>query len=217
MSVLQREQREAARRGAQLRHELYRRELQEAGERRRTHLDAAADETARIERLFEGAEEAGLSVLEIARLTGLSRPTLYRMRSSAQTDRETARLRDELQHSLSEASEGLGRPALLFDLAKRMGLAEADLRGGLKLVFPKLADELEALGSSGLTGLVDLLPNLPKNEKIVLNLLFLQRLSLSDVAGSVRASEGEVIVWAALALLRVLPPLQARLAAHSGQ
>jgi AraC-like DNA-binding protein len=217
MSVLQREQRDVARRSAQLRHELYRRELQEAGERRRRHVAGAAEETARIERLFQGAEEAGLSVLEIARLTGVSRPTLYRMRSNAQTDFKTAQLRDELQHSLSEASEELGRPAVLFDLAERMGLVEADLRDDLDLVFPKLAAELEALGSSGLTGLVDLLPNVPKNEKIVLNLLFLQRLSLSDVAGSVGASEAEVIVWTALALLRVLPPLHARLAEHAGQ
>lgn len=54
--------------------------LADAGEARTSALTLADQELNRIARLLPGALESGLSLTEIARLTGVSRPTLYELR-----------------------------------------------------------------------------------------------------------------------------------------
>jgi transposase-like protein len=55
-------------------------ELEAAGEARRAALRCADEELERVAQLLPDALQAGLSVTEIARTTGVSRPTLYELR-----------------------------------------------------------------------------------------------------------------------------------------
>lgn len=57
--------------------QLHRDELEQAGTARRSALDQAETQLGHIRRLLPGAVRSGLSVSEIARITGVSRPTLY--------------------------------------------------------------------------------------------------------------------------------------------
>lgn len=56
-------------------------ELREAGDARTAALEAADAELERIGALLPGALQAGLSLAEISRLTGVSRPTLYELKA----------------------------------------------------------------------------------------------------------------------------------------
>jgi len=59
---------------------LHKSELESAGARRAVALHAAELELDRIGRLLPDALQAGLSMAQIARLTGVSRPTLYELK-----------------------------------------------------------------------------------------------------------------------------------------
>jgi DNA-binding MarR family transcriptional regulator len=58
---------------------LHRHELEDAGEARRIAEAAAVAQLDRIARHLPGALNAGLSLAEISRITGVSRPTLYEL------------------------------------------------------------------------------------------------------------------------------------------
>jgi hypothetical protein len=57
----------------------YLRELRTLGERRRTALADAESALRQVERLLPRALDAGLTITEIADLSAVSRPTLYKL------------------------------------------------------------------------------------------------------------------------------------------
>ena len=82
-------------------------ELRALGERRRSALAEAESVLARVEELLPYAERAGLSLAEIARLSAVSRPTLYAIKER----RGGARRRPEdpaVATALAEAAAELG-------------------------------------------------------------------------------------------------------------
>lgn len=214
MSVLHREIRARVKQGEEVNREMYREEIRQAARERDSHLERAEEASSRIESLLPGALGSGVSVIEIARLTGWSRPTVYRMLARERQEQDLTSIARELEKDLAQATEEFGSPAGLYNLAGLLGISQDELRGRLEQVLPVLAQELEALGSTGGIFLIDLLPSIPPNEKIVLAPLFLQRESIAAVAESAQQPVGEVIAWGALGLLRLLPQLRARVAAE---
>lgn len=104
--------------------------LQEAGAARRAALETAEAELDRIARLMPAALKGGLSLAEIARVTGVSRPTLY-----------------ELRARYSESDADL-RLAVLQTLATEGALSESELsrrlggpRKGLSALIQALLDQ----------------------------------------------------------------------------
>jgi DNA-binding MarR family transcriptional regulator len=69
-------------RGKALVEALYRHELVEAGDQRKAALADAQRQLKRIGQHVAGAVAAGVSLAEVARLTGVSRPTLYELLDS---------------------------------------------------------------------------------------------------------------------------------------
>lgn len=55
-------------------------ELRELGERRRAALEEADSVLRRVQELLPGALDAGLTITEVAKLSAVSRPTLYGFR-----------------------------------------------------------------------------------------------------------------------------------------
>jgi len=212
MSVLHKERRAKARQGEEASRALYRDEICRAAEERDAHLEHANAANGRIEQLLPGAVKAGLPVVEIARLTGWSRPTLYRMLARTRQEQDLTVVARKLEEDLGRASEDFGSPAGLYNLAQLLQISQAELCERLGEVFPLLAQELDGFGSIGGTFLIDLLPSIPHNEKVVLAPLFLQQQPIAAIAVSVQRPTGEVIAWAALGLLRVLPELRMRIA-----
>lgn len=88
--MLTREQRMLQEEGKSVVRTLHLSELQEAGEARLSALDRAAVQREVICALLPGALEAGLSLSQISRVTGVSRQTLYVWKA--------LRLRDPLRH-----------------------------------------------------------------------------------------------------------------------
>jgi hypothetical protein len=212
VSVLHKEARVRARQGEEVNRALYREELRQAARERDSYLQQANEASSRIERLLPGAVGSGLPVVEIARLTGWSRPTLYRMLARSRQEQDFSSVVRQLEEDLARATDDFGSPAGLYHFAGLLRISQDDLRHKLEDVFPILAQELEAFGSVGGIFLIDLLPSIPPNEKVVLAPLFLQRQSIEAVAESARQPTSEVIAWAALGLLRLLPELRTRVA-----
>lgn len=109
-------------------------ELEAAGERRALALRQADEELDRVARLLPDALAAGLTVAEIARVTGISRPTLYELRGRYASDGGDVRL------AVLQAVAGL-TPLRLTELQDRLGPRE-----GVS----------EAIGSLYDDGLIDL-------------------------------------------------------------
>jgi hypothetical protein len=72
-------------------------------------------------------------------------------------------------------------------------------------LYPLVTGDFAALGQSALTSLVELLPELGVPERIVLAMLLLQGQTTDYVTASTQLPENEVLGWAVLGLLRVLP------------
>jgi len=189
---------------------MYRAELKAAVDQRDAGLQQANEANARIESLLPGAVDVGVTVAEVARLTGWSRPTVYRMLSRSRQQEDMASVTRQLEEDLARATKDFGSPAGLYNLAQLLGISQEELAQRLNEVFPILAGELDSLGSIGGIFLIDLLPSIPPNEKVVLAPLFLQRQSVETVAESVQRPPIEVIASAALGLLRLLPDLRVR-------
>lgn len=191
---------------------LYREEIRQASREREAHLESAEAAARRIEQLLQGALDAGLSVVEMTRLTGWSRPTLYRMLAKTRDEQGLAEKAKQLEEDLSQASHNFGSPAGLHNLAQLLQITQDELCERLDEIFPILVQEFEGFGSIGGTFLIELLPSIPQNEKFVLTPLFFQRQSIAAISESVQRPSGEVIAWAVLGLLRVLPELRVRIA-----
>lgn len=212
MSVLHKEIRARARPEQEVSGAMYRAELTAAVDQRDAGLQQANEANARIESLLPGAVDVGVTVAEVARLTGWSRPTVYRMLSRSRQQEDMASVARQFEEDLARATKDFGSPAGLYNLAQLLGIGQEELAQRLHEVFPILAEELDSLGSIGGIFLIDLLPSIPPNEKVVLAPLFLQGQSVEVVAQSVQRPPVEVVAWAALGLLRLLPDLRVRVA-----
>jgi hypothetical protein len=156
-----------------------------------------------IANLLPSAIQAGISIVEAAQLTGLSRPTLYRMLSES---RERSPLRAAAAQ-FEEALE-LNDQALPYDLASHFGTSTKQVFDTLIELYPLVTDGFAALGPAALTGLIEFLPELGVPERIVLSMLFLQGKTTDYVAASTQLPASEVLAWAALGLLRLLPRIR---------
>jgi hypothetical protein len=157
-----------------------------------------------ITNLLPGALQAGISIVDAAQLTGLSRPTLYRMLSES---RERSPLRD-IAAQLEQALE-LNNHALPYDLASHFETSTEQVFDTLMGLYPLVAEGFAALGPTALTSLIELLPELGAPERIVLPMLLLQGKTTDYVAASTQLPATEVLGCAALGLLRVLPRIRA--------
>lgn len=120
MSVLLRDRDKRAQRSRLTLQVLYRRELGECGRRRAGALAEAEAELLRIARFLPGALHAGMTLTEISQLTGVSRPTLYALRSRRPLDSP-----EDILFALLSALAGLG-PQTTGQLAGVVGIAADD-------------------------------------------------------------------------------------------
>jgi hypothetical protein len=156
-----------------------------------------------IAEILPQALQAGVSVVDVARLTGLSRPTLYRMLSEAREQQPLRELSAEFELALERHEQ-----ALPYELSESLGISVDEVFDHLMRLYPLVTEEFSSLGEAALTSLVDFLPELGVPERIVLAMLMLQRLSTDRVAVSTRLPEVQVLGWAALGLLRMLPRIR---------
>lgn len=181
----------------------YRALLTQLAQERETARADADKAMQGIANVLPDAIQAGISVVDAAQLTGLSRPTLYRMLSES---RERSPLRDAASR-FEQALES-NRQALPYDLANQFEISTEQVFEALMGLYPLLTDGFAALGPSALTSLIELLPELGVPERIVLPMLLLQGKTTDYVAASTQLTTNEVLGWAALGLLRVLPRIR---------
>lgn len=81
MTATDREEMFRRERGKALVRALHLGELQAAGAKRALALDAAEDQLDHIAKLLPDALQGGLTMTEISRVTGISRPTLYELKA----------------------------------------------------------------------------------------------------------------------------------------
>jgi hypothetical protein len=174
-----------------------------AQERERALAEA---ETARrnIAALLPEALEAGVSVIDAAGLTGVSRPTIYRLLAGARERHDLTKEIARLEHALATLDER----ALPFELAGQLETSVDEVFASLMRVYPSLSSELATLGPIAFARLVELVPDLGIPERLILPMLLFQGLSTDRVAWSTKLSEAEVLGWASLGLLRLLPRLR---------
>lgn len=191
----------------------YRDEIAEAAGIRQEHLAEARNADDRIASLLPGAFDAGLGAEEIAALTGYSRATVYRIKNAAEPREELRARFNDLQTALQNASVGKGYPALLFDLSVFLSRDMNELTVSLAELLSFAANSYNALGPAASIGLIDLLPQIPENEKVAVSQALQQRLTLSAIAASMQRPEVEVAAWIVLGLMRMMPELEKRIAA----
>jgi transcriptional regulator with XRE-family HTH domain len=154
--------------------------------------------------VLPSAIQAGISMIDAAQLTGLSRPTLYRMLSES---RKSSPLRDALAQF--EQALDLDNQATPVALASHFETSTEQVFDALMGIYPLVTDGFAALGPAALTSLIELLPELGVPERIVLPMLLLQGKTTDYVVASTQLPASEVLGWAALGLLRVLPRIRA--------
>ena len=157
-----------------------------------------------IANVLPRAIQTGIAVVDVAQLTGLSRPTLYRMLSESRERRPLREVAAQFEQALEQNNR-----ALPYDLASHFGTSTKQVFAGLMGLYPLVADDFAALGQSALTSLVEFLPELDVPERIVIAMLLLQGKTTDYVAASTQLPGNEVLGWAALGLLRVLPRIRA--------
>lgn len=186
---------------------LYRHELGAAGDKRREHLQGTEAANKRIAELLPGAVDAGVSVVEIARLTGYSRPALYRILDRERPLQDKASEFAYWAEALAAASTQVGHAAMRNEFAAAAELDVDELCAALIDLFDYALSQLLALESVKAVPLLELVGKLPHEEKVILTQLFFQKMPLEDVARSMARPQADVVVWAVLGMLRVLPAL----------
>jgi hypothetical protein len=182
----------------------YRGALARLAQERATANADAARATQGIAELLPAAIEAGVSVVDAARISGLSRPTIYRLLSKA---RERRPLRDVAVQIVQALEQNVS--ALPADLAAHFRTGTEQVFDALSALYPLVVDDFHALGPSATTDLVTLLPELGVPESIVLAMFLLQSQTTEYVVASTQLPTTEVLGWAALGLLRVIPRIRA--------
>lgn len=209
VSTLLKDRHRRAQRSLDTQRAIYRGQLQQETAERLAGFAQADAATRRVADLLPGAQQAGISVVEAAELTGISRPTLYRMLADSRKRQELRGLAQQFEQALGQVGRDLGRPALPDDLRAHFQRPLDEVFDLLRQLYDPLTREVLTLGPGALTTLVDLLPGLSGPEKIVLNMLLLQWQPTDEVARSTKLTHTRVMAWAALGLLRVLPQLRA--------
>lgn len=187
----------------------YREELRRLADERALAQSRAEGAINEIAGLVAGAQQAGVSVVEVSELTGISRPTLYRMLADT---RQRADLRHAVvafEDALPRLTHELGHAILPYDLGTSFGISTDEVLEQLMQIYPLLAEEVRSLGPPALTTLSSLLGELQNPEDTVLRMLILQGVPKQRVARSTQRSERDVLGLAALGLLRVLPQMRA--------
>jgi hypothetical protein len=174
-----------------------------AQERARAHATAERA-TQDITELLPQAIQAGLSVVDAAQLTGLSRPTVYRMLSESRRRRPLRDVAAKFEQALDADNR-----ALPYEIASAFGMPIEHVFEELAELYPLVTEDFTALGPAAVTSLIELLPELDVPERIVLTMLLLQSQTMEYVAASTQLSGNEVVGWATLGLLRVLPRIRA--------
>jgi hypothetical protein len=155
---------------------------------------------------------AGISVMQVSELTGISRPTLYRMLADARQSEDLEERAARVGDALETLERDLGYTARPFDLAAHFKISTDEVFRLLMALYDMLAREVDSLGPVALTTLIELLPHLGPPEDPVLKMLLLHRLPTARVAWSTQLPETEVLGWGALGLLRLLPRMRAAVA-----
>jgi hypothetical protein len=208
MASLRRQQ-ASANRNREVQRGHYRDELRRlAGERARS-LSQADQFASEIGRCLPNAVQAGISVVEAADITGISRPTLYRMHAAARQRQDLRGLVASYEHALELLADELEHPALPYEIATRFSTSVDEVFESLMQIYPLARDEFASLGPTAVTALVELLPELGTPESIILKMLLLNDMSTERVAWSTKLPQTQVLGWAALGLLRVLPRMRA--------
>src|ERR1700678_4463828 len=179
----------------------YRSQLQRLAEQRANALGDANRAAAEIGRLLPQALQSGVSVVEAAHLTGVSRPTLYRMLAEArqrQDLRGTIVQFEAIMNKMFGETKNKIYPA---DLAKLCQCSVDETFEQLMQIYRPLADEFAGLGPAGVTALVELMFELEAPEREIVKMLLLHDMPVQRVAWSNQLSETKVLGWAALALL----------------
>jgi hypothetical protein len=138
----------------------------------------------------------------------LSRPTLYRMLGETRRQQDLRGIAARFQDALDLLAHELGHRALPHDLADHFGISISALFESLERLYPMLALDIESLGPAALTTLIPLLAKLGPPADPVLKGLLLHGASPARVAFSTQLPEAEVLAWAALGLLSVLPAIR---------
>ena len=187
----------------------YRARLQRLTEARAAALVDVERSTEEIADLLPLALGAGISMVELADLTGVSRATLYRTLAEGRRHQDVHELAAFHENLLTGLSDDLGRDALPADIAARLKCSTAQVFERLMQIYPILRGEFMALGPVAMTKLSGALGGLHTPEDTILRMLLLQDLSIKRVAWSTQLSEIDVVGWASLGLLRVLPGIRA--------
>jgi DNA-directed RNA polymerase specialized sigma24 family protein len=186
----------------------YRVELQRLAEQRVKALNEANQLADEIANLLPHALHSGVSAAEAAHLTGVSRPTLYRMLANGRQHQDIRATTTELEAVMDRISSETGHRPLPADIAAFCQCSMDEIFERLRQVYPKLAAEFADLGPTAMTTLVELMPELEPPEREILKMLLLHDMPLKRVAWSNQISEPNVLSWAALALLRLLPRMR---------
>jgi hypothetical protein len=210
MSVLHKDRAIRAQRAIDTQRALYRGELRDAASERMAGQSQVEAANRRIGQLLPGALQAGISVVEAADITGVSRPTLYRMLADARAAENVRGLIVQFESAVNAVTAELARPALPQDLANAFQRSLDEVFESLSQIYEPLVREVERLGPGASMALVELLPSLGKPEKVILMLLLIHRERLEAAARSTQLPQTRVLGWAALGLLRLLPQLRER-------
>jgi hypothetical protein len=179
----------------------YRARLLQLSDRREFFQTQAANSGREIAQMLPAALQAGVSVVEAAQITGISRPTLYRMLAAARHERDPR----DLVEAFANAIEMLPPAALPYEIAEHFGVYVEDVLNWLAQTYPLVRAEFESFGPGAATVLIEKLPELGVPERIVLPMLLLQQAPTERVAWSTKLPDVQVLAWAALGLLRLLP------------
>jgi hypothetical protein len=191
----------------------YRGQLQRLAEQRANALGDASQAAAEIGRLLPQALRSGVSVVEAAHLTGVSRPTLYRMLAEARQQQDLRGTIVQFEAIMDKMSGDTDNRIYPADLATFCQRSVDETFEQLMQIYRPLADEFAGLGPTAITRLVAILTEPEPNEfqppeREILKMLLLHDMPLKRVAWSNGLSETEVLGWAALGLLRVLPRMR---------
>jgi hypothetical protein len=209
MSPFPKQQAVAAHREHEALRSRYREELRRLADERALAQSRAEGAISEIAGLVAGAQQAGVSVVEVSELTGISRPTLYRMLADTRQRADLRSVVVAFEEALPRLTRELGHTILPYELGASFGTSTDEVLEQLMQIYPLLAEEVGSLGPSALTTLSSLLPDLQNPEDTVLRMLMLQGVSKQRVAWSTQRSERDVLGLAALGLLRVIPQMRA--------
>jgi hypothetical protein len=183
-------------------------ELRRLADERQAAVARADRAASEIAQSLPGALAGGLSVVRASEITGISRPTLYRMLNKARQHeeiRDVAARFEQAVEQLSNEHELSPRP---YDLGTYLGLSIDEVFEALAPLYGVLTAELESYGSAAITTLIGILPSYGPPEDPILKMLLLHRASPEKVAWSTKRPQVEVFGWAVLGLLRALPHIR---------